>query len=312
MLQLTAARVVDPGLFAEPIVVAAAAHAEAVRAQLGTEVRLILEPCGRNTAPAIALAALAAEPEALLLVMPSDHLVAEPSRMTAAVRAGIPLAEQGWLVTFGVRPTRPEIGFGYIKRAEGIGADVFRVDRFVEKPDAATAAAFLADGGYDWNAGIFLFTAGAFLRALVQHAPDILDAVAAALPEDRKQARQLAPSREAFERARSISVDRAVMERDSRVAVAPVDAGWSDLGSWDALHAASPKDEDGNVLCGQVEALATSGCLVRSEGPRVVAIGVRDLTIVATPDAVLVVPLAQSQAVSEAVARLQQRGDDVT
>jgi mannose-1-phosphate guanylyltransferase/mannose-1-phosphate guanylyltransferase/mannose-6-phosphate isomerase len=287
-----------------PLVVTAVGHADDVEAQLGTGIRLILEPLGRNTAPAIALAALACGPADLLLVMPSDHLIAEPERFTAAVAKGVPAARAGALVTFGIQPTRPETGFGYIRRGEEISAGVFRVDRFLEKPDAATALAFLAAGGYDWNAGIFLFTAGAYLRALAAHAPDILDAVRSALPAGDAQGARLAPASEAFAAVRSESIDRAVMEHAGNVAVVPVDAGWSDLGSWEALHAVSAPDAAGNALLGDVRAIAASGCLIRSEGPLVVAVGVTDLAIVATGDAVLVVPLSQSQRVSEAVAQL--------
>jgi mannose-1-phosphate guanylyltransferase/mannose-1-phosphate guanylyltransferase/mannose-6-phosphate isomerase len=312
MLQLTADRVADSALFGEPVVVTAAGHAEAIEAQLGAGVRLILEPAGRNTAPAIALAALAAPSDALLLVMPSDHLIAEPARFVDAVRAGIAAAEEGWLVTFGVRPTRPETGFGYIRRGEPLAPGVFRAERFLEKPDAATAAAFLADGGYDWNGGIFLFTAGAILDSLAEHAPDILEAVRAAVPGNAGADRRLAPSAEAFARVPAQAIDRAVMERAGRVAVVPFDGGWSDLGSWEALHAASAADEAGNVLSGDVEALSASGCLVRSEGTLVVAIGVADLAIVATPDAVLVVPLSQTQAVADAVRLLAERGKPET
>lgn len=304
MLQLTAARAADPALFHAPVVVTAAAHADEVAAQLGQGVRLILEPCARNTAPAIALAALAASPEDLLLVMPSDHLIAEPGRFLDTVAKGVPAAERAMLVTFGVRPTRPETGYGYIRRGEALGDGVFRAERFLEKPDFATASAFLADGGYDWNAGIFLFTAGAFLDALAAYAPDILAAAQAALVGAERSGTRTTPAPRAFAEARSESIDRAVMEHSGNVAVVPMDVGWSDVGSWEALYAVSAKDAQGNSVTGPAELLDAANCLVRSEGPRIVAIGVENLAIIATADVVLVVPLDQSQRVGEAVARL--------
>ncbi|HEY7809929.1 MAG TPA: mannose-1-phosphate guanylyltransferase [Allosphingosinicella sp.] len=309
MLQLTADRVSHQSRFAPPLVVTAAHHADDVEAQLGPDTRLILEPFGRNTAPAIALAALACDPEDLLLVMPSDHLIAEPERFRAAVEKGIPAALNGALATFGIAPTRPETGFGYIRRGSETLPGVFHVDRFLEKPDNATAIAFLAAGGYDWNAGIFLFKAGAFLDALATHAPDILNAVRAAMPAAVAGSGRLAPDAEAFAAVRPESVDRAVMEHARNVVVVPVDAGWSDLGSWEALHAASAADAEGNAIHGDVRAISASGCLIRSEGPLIVAVGVSDLAIVATGDAVLVMPLVQSQRVSEAVAQLNAAGD---
>jgi mannose-1-phosphate guanylyltransferase/mannose-1-phosphate guanylyltransferase/mannose-6-phosphate isomerase len=312
MLQLTADRVADTSRFARPLVVTAAGHADEVEAQLGADIRLILEPLGRNTAPAIALAALACAPTDLMLVMPSDHLIAEPERFTAAVGKGVAAARQGALVTFGITPTRPETGFGYIRRGNEIAPGTFQVERFLEKPDAATALSFLAAGGYDWNAGIFLFTAEAYLQALAAHAPDILESVGAALPADRPESQRITPAFDAFAAVRSESIDRAVMEHARNVAVVPVDAGWSDLGSWEALHAVSALDGAGNAVLGEVQAISASGCLIRSEGPLIVAVGVSDLAIVATADAVLVMPLADSQRVSEAVAQLSSRNDPRT
>jgi mannose-1-phosphate guanylyltransferase len=303
MLQLTTERIADRNLFNAPVVVTAAAQADDAAAQVGADAMLIVEPCGRSTAPALALAALAADPDTLLLVMPSDHLIADSTRFRECVRSAIAAAEQGMLVTFGVRPTRPETGFGYIRRGEALGNGLFRAARFIEKPHAVGAAALLAEGGYDWNAGIFLFRADAYLAALAEHAPDILKQVEIAVETPAMEAR-FAPSATAFAQVRAESIDRAVMERASNVAVIPIDVGWSDVGSWEALYAASPRDEAGNCLSGPVEALAAAGCLIRSEGPQVVAIGVENLAIIATGDAILIVPLDQSQRVGEAVTRL--------
>ena len=305
MLQETAARVADRAMFEAPLAVAAAAQADEVAAQLGGEARLILEPAPRNTAAAIALAALSVSPEQLMLVMPSDHLIADASAFVAAVRAGVEAAERGMLVTFGVQPSRPETGYGYIRRGDPIGPGVYAAAGFVEKPDAARAAALVADGGYDWNAGIFLFSAGAYLDALGEHAPDIAAATAKAVAEGSLSS----PDAELFSAVRAESIDRAVMERAGNLAVVPVDLGWSDVGSWDALYDAAAKDADGNAVTGPVDCMAGSGNLIRSEGPRVVAIGVDNLVIVATRDGVLVVRRGASQKVGEAVAEMAKRDD---
>jgi mannose-1-phosphate guanylyltransferase len=306
MLRLTVARVADRRRFGPPLVIAAANQADAIAEQLGKDVQLLLEPVARNTAPAVALAALAAaSSDQLLLVMPSDHLISDPSAFIAAVESGIPAAERGMLVTFGVHPTRPETGYGYIRRGDQIGAGVYSAAGFVEKPDAARAAALVVDGGYDWNAGIFLFSAGAYLKALSDYAPDIAAATALAM----EKASNGAPDAALFSVVRAESVDRAVMERASNVAVVPVEVGWSDVGSWDALYELGAKDADGNAVSGPVDCVAGSGNLIRSDGPRVVAVGVENLIIVATADGVLVVPRGTGQSVGEAVAAMAKRGD---
>jgi len=311
MLQATAARVADGGRFSAPFVVAGVGHADEVAAQLeaagaGAD-RLIVEPAGRNTAAAIALAALEAEPDELLLVMPSDHDIADVGAFLQAVGTAAPLAQKGWLVTFGIRPDRPETGYGYIRRGADVAPGAFAAERFIEKPDRDTAAAFIADGSYDWNGGIFLFRADAVLAALEGHAPDIANSVREAVRRARRDGSQVAPDAEAFGRVRSQSIDHAVMEKAERIAVVPVEMGWSDVGSWDALYEAGEPDADGNVTSGEVTALDTRGCLLRSNGLRIVTIGVEDLVVVATADAVLVVPRGQSQRVREAVARLNAR-----
>jgi len=255
----------------------------------------------------VALAALAApDPGQLMLVMPSDHLMSDVGTFIDAVAKARAVATDGMLVTFGIRPTHAETGFGYIHRGEPIGDGLFHGRRFVEKPDAETAARFVAEGSYDWNAGIFLFTAGAYLAALGAHAPDILKATNAAMAGTARGDR-IMPDASAFSHARAESIDRAVMEHASNVVVAPIDAGWSDLGSLEALHAVSGKDADGNSLKGPVGAFSSSGSLIVSEGPQVIAIGVENLAIVATADAVVVVPLSRSQEVGKAVERLLAR-----
>jgi len=308
MLQMTAARVTDPDLFAPPIVVASGRHVGEIEEQLGeigSRPQLsILEPVGRNTAAAIALAALEAPASALLLVMPSDHVIGLPERFLAAVRAAVPAAREGHLLTFGIAPERPETGYGYIKRGAALAEGVFAVERFVEKPDAATARRYLAEGGYAWNGGIFLFEAATLLAGLEAHAPDILAQVRLSLDAARREPARVTPNPELFGAVRSKSIDHALMEVHDRVAVVPVQMDWSDVGSWDALHEIGAKDEDGNRVFGDTLVIDTKSCLVHSEGPLVVTVGVHDLIVVATGDAVLIMPRGDSQRVKEAVERL--------
>lgn len=306
MLELTLARVGDRNVYAPPLIVASAAHAALVEEQLSasgaTPLGLILEPVARNTAPAIALAALSADaPDQLLLVMPSDHLIKDAGAFDVAVRSAMPLARDRYLVTFGVRPSRPETAYGYILRGAELAPGIFAGERFAEKPDAQKAEVYLRDGRYDWNAGIFLFRADACLEALAAYSPDILAAAEAAIAAADRQGMQIRPDRSAFSRSPSISIDYAVMEKSDRVAVVPLEIDWSDVGSWDALQDVSRKDERGNAVTGDVLAIDASGCLLRSTGPKLVVIGVEDLVVIATGDAVLVVPREQSQRVKEAV-----------
>ncbi|MGZ8421038.1 MAG: mannose-1-phosphate guanylyltransferase, partial [Allosphingosinicella sp.] len=197
---------------------------------------------------------------------------------------------EGWLVTFGITPDRAETGYGYIKRGEALADGAFRAARFAEKPDRKTAEGWVAEGGWDWNAGIFLFARETLLAALRQHAPEVLAAV-----EDD------------FAAAPSASIDKALMEKADKVAVVPAAMGWSDIGSWEALHALGPLDGDGNLLSGDVVAPDSRNCLVRTDGPVVVALGVEDLVIVATERAVLVVPRGETQRVREAIEALEAR-----
>ena len=312
MLQLTARRVPSSEGFAAPIVVANEAHADMIEQQLEQagipESLLILEPIGRNTAPAIALAALALPRDAIMLVMPSDHVIQDVAAFRAAIAAATPLVEQGWLATFGITPDGPETGYGYIKRGEPIGDGVARVDSFVEKPDRTTAEAYLATGQYSWNGGIFLFGAGAYLDALQAHAPEILSSVRKSMDDATRADGRIFPERHAFAASPSQAVDYAVMEKAEKVAVVPVEMGWSDVGSWDALHAISTRDDSGNAHHGEVFAIDTSRCMIRSEGPVVAAVGVEDLIVIATPDAVLIMPRGASQEVKRAVEALKKDG----
>jgi mannose-1-phosphate guanylyltransferase len=311
MLQLTAQRAQGPR-FTAPIVVANAQHADLVDAQLAavsaTAQALILEPVGRNTAPAIALAALAAEsPAAPLLVMPSDHVILDVPAFHAAIEAALPLVEQGWLVTFGIDPHAPETGYGWIRIGEEISGGVHRVAKFVEKPPRDAAEAMLAAGDHAWNGGIFLFRADAYLGALALHQPDILAACQQAMDAARREGQRIYPDAAAFAAAPSDSIDYAVMEKADRVAVVPVKMGWSDLGSWDALHEISDVDSDGNSHQGEVIAIDTANCLVRSDGARIAMVGVEDLIVVASGTDILILPRGRSQEVKALIEAMKQR-----
>lgn len=311
MLQLTARRTCGSQRFAAPIVVANASHADEVEGQLraiGVDVgALILEPAGRNTAPAIALAALAADDShSPLLVMPSDHVIADPDAFRAAIDRALPLVQDGWLVTFGITPDAPETGYGWIKEGAPLSDGVNRVARFVEKPPLDIAQAMLAEGGYVWNGGIFLFRADIFLGTLSVHAPGILAAAQAAMAGARREGVRVWPEPVAFARSPSNSIDYAVMEKADRVAVVPVAMGWSDVGSWDALHALSPVDNAGNAHAGEVIAIDTANCLVRSDGVRIALVGVSDLIVVASGNDVLILPRGHSQDVRRVVDALKK------
>lgn len=309
MLQMTAGRAGDAARFAAPIVVANAGHADEVEAQLtgagAAPQALILEPMGRNTAPAIALAALAAGGGAApLLVMPSDHVIADVAAFHAAVATALPMVEDGWLVTFGITPDAPETGYGWIRVGEALSPGVHRVDRFVEKPPREAAQAMLDSGDHAWNGGIFLFRADRYLEVLGREAPEMVAATMAAMAGARRVGARIWPDAEAFAQSPSDSIDYAVMEKAARVAVVPVAMGWSDLGSWDALHAISEGDAAGNVHAGEVVALDTANCLVRADGVRVALVGVQDLIVVASGNDVLVMPRGRSQEVKRIIAAL--------
>lgn len=311
MLQMTALRAADEALFAPPMLVTGAALAEESLRQLDAvgcgAASAILEPVGRNTAPALALAALASDPDAILLAMPSDHYIRDEDAFRSAVAAGLPLAAEDWLVAFGIEPTAPETGYGYIERGDALSAGAYRAARFVEKPDAQTARSMLASGRFLWNGGLFMFRAGAMTAALTEHAPEVLAAAEAALADGERDGAILRPSEAAFARSPGISIDYAVMEKARRIAMVPVSMGWSDVGSWDALAAVTAADEAGNAVSGDVILLDSSDCLIRSSGPMVAALGLSGLVVVATPDAVLVLPASRSQELKRVVDELKTR-----
>jgi mannose-1-phosphate guanylyltransferase/mannose-6-phosphate isomerase len=313
LLQQAALRVAGVPGFAAPLVIANEEHRFLIAEQLReigvVPQALLLEPVGRNTAPAIAVAALRlidADLASLMLVMPSDHTIDDPAAFRAAVERATVAARAGFLVTFGVTPERAETGYGYIERGKALpGSEgAFKVARFVEKPDAATAERYVASGEFFWNSGIFLFPAALYVSELEQLRPDMLESCRRALSGARCDDDFVRLDKAAFAECPADSVDYAVMERTARAAVVPVRMGWSDLGSWVALWDAADKDADGNALVGKVVAEDARNCYLRSEAGLVAALGVEDLVVVATADAVMLAPRGRAQDVRQLVARL--------
>ncbi len=309
MFQLTLQRVADRTQFAAPIIVANAAHLPLVEAQLAAlgidDAVLLLEPCARNTAPAIALAALiAAEGEAgaatSLLVMPSDHVITGQDVFQDAAQALLPLISDGWLATFGISPTGPETGYGYIRMGEGLGAEIRRVAQFVEKPALERAKEMVEGDDHLWNGGIFMFRADAFLNSLDAFAPEMLTATQKAVSLARREGNWIFPDADAFAASPSDSIDYAVMEKADRVAVIPVSMGWSDVGSWDALFDLG--ELSGGTKSGEnILAVDCQNSLLKTDGIRINAVGVKDLIVVVSGNEVLIVPRGQSQDVKKIV-----------
>ena len=318
LLQQTVQRVADPASFTPPVIVCNAEHrflvAEQLRAVGVTPAAIVLEPAARNTAPAVAIGAMMAAaggPNRPILVLPSDHLIRRPDAFQAAIVQAMPAAVHGSFVTFGIAPTAPETGYGYIKiGAPQPGAPgCHLVERFIEKPDLARARQFLAEGGHAWNGGIFLLRADLYLAELKQFEPAIVEACGAAFKGATRDLDFIRLDGEAFRRSPSKSIDYAVMERTRRAVTVPVDMGWSDIGSWDALHEQSQKDDNGNALVGDVLAEDTRGSYLRAEhGVMVATLGVDDLVVIATGDVVMVTRRDRAQDVKKLVERLRASG----
>jgi mannose-1-phosphate guanylyltransferase / mannose-6-phosphate isomerase len=319
LLQRTVRGVVEREGFAPPLVVANEEHRFIIAEQLrdiSVPARaLLLEPVGRNTAPAACIAALSlleTEPDPMMLVMPSDHTIRDRGAFAAAVERAAVAANAGALVTFGIAPERPETGYGYIRRGSGIEGieGVFAVAEFVEKPGLDQAKAFVASGEHSWNSGIFLFPARLYLDELERLRPEIVAACREAIATAQRDSDFVRLGKAAFSTCAADSIDYAVMERTRRAAVVPVSMGWSDIGSWDALWEMGAKDAAGNSIEGNVVAEETRNCYLRSEAGLVAAIGVEDLVVVATDDAVMVAPRNRTQEVKNLVARLAKDGRD--
>lgn len=306
MFQLTMERCKQSDFFHEPIIVGSEKHAELAEEQLseiGSSAQaLILEPCARNTAPAIALAALACEsPNSLMLVMPSDHLIKDVNAFLQAVTASLPIAKARWLVTFGIEPTSPETGYGYIEQGEQIvgSARSFSAKNFLEKPNLDNAEKMLTAGGFHWNAGIFLFRADAYLEAMEKFAPEMLTATTESMEKAQRDGSRIIPDESSFAKAPSDSIDYAIMEKAEKVAVTPMKAKWSDVGSWDSLYEIAQKDSNENALTGNVATMDSNRNLIHAEGVSITTYGVEDLIIVANGDKIMVMRRGESQHVKE-------------
>ncbi|MGH8175534.1 MAG: mannose-1-phosphate guanylyltransferase/mannose-6-phosphate isomerase [Steroidobacter sp.] len=324
MLQETLARVADIKDVAAPIIVCNESHRFLVAEQMlqaGVPPQaILLEPVGRNTAPAIAVAAMAAvadlpngkaSSDPLLLILPADHVIRDLAAFQNAVATARQAAEQGKLVTFGVVPTKPETGYGYIRRAEGAGP-AFPIAQFVEKPDRQTAQKYVESKEYFWNSGMFLFRASVLLDEMRSLAPDIYDACAHAFTAAKRDLDFTRLPGKEFSASPSDSFDYAVMEKTRHGAVVSLDAGWSDVGSWSALHEAIPGDKDGNVCTGDVLTSDSHGCYLQSTSRLVAVVGLEDHVVVETKDAVLVAPKSRVQDVKDLVNQLKKQGRNET
>jgi mannose-1-phosphate guanylyltransferase/mannose-1-phosphate guanylyltransferase/mannose-6-phosphate isomerase len=308
MLEQTIERVRNSEIFGPPVIVGAASQADDLN-QLAPGARVILEPCPRGSAAAVAFAALAASPESLLLVLPSDHRIGDSAPLLDAIRKARPIAEAGYLITFGIEPTGPETGYGYITAGDTLGDGVLEAESFVEKPPRNRAIALVDSGKAFWNSGMFLFKAGAFLDELKRHAPAIHSAAQAAMNASAIDGDRVTPAEAQLVDCPSTSIDYAVMEHSDRIAVVPVKLDWSDVGSWAAVYEIEPKDADGNVLDDRSYVIGSSGCLVKSTGPQIVVIGAERLMVIATADHVLVAPLSEAQRVREAAELLRGKSE---
>ena len=294
----TLERCADAAVFAPPIVVAGAAHVDLIRESLPSGGAIIVEPDARNTAPAIALAAARLPADTVMLVCPSDHHIRDTDAFTAAVADAVALAHQGYLVALGITPTAPETGFGYIERGDALGGGHV-VRRFVEKPDRERAQAFLADGNFTWNGGIFVFRAGTYLEELTAHRADIAELVGEAVASGREEGELFHPAAAPFCRIEGESIDYVVMEKTGKAVTVIADMGWSDIGNWKALFEQHPRDEAGNAVRGRADLVDCANVCIASDGPRVSVIGLDKVVVVVDGDEVLVTSLDGTQKVGK-------------
>jgi len=311
LLQTTINRLAPTILEKDVLIVTQEAHAKGEAYHALLPYQSLFEPVARNTAPAIALAAAylsLSGTDPVMVVLPADHIIKEEVRFREHLDIAIQAAETGKLVTFGIKPTRPDTGFGYIKARHSADAQVLEVDRFTEKPDTATAERFLNDGHYFWNSGMFVWRASVILEEIKKHLPAVYQVIQTILEDAKGGADFQQEVEKHFISMPSISIDYGVLEKSDRVSLIPCDIGWNDVGSWQAVHEISVKDKSGNALQGNVIAVGCKNSLIRSEKRLVAVIGVEDLCVIETADAVLISKSDQTQRVREVVDALQEKG----
>lgn len=291
-----------------PIVITGTAHAGLVEEALSRAAvddhRLVLEPSGRNTAPAAIAAALVVAPDDVLVIVPSDHLISDSSGFARSAVDAAGHASEGGIVTFGIKPNRPETGYGYIEIGEPRDKGAFEVSRFEEKPDLSRAEEMLADGRHVWNSGMFVARADYLLEEATIHCPRIVDGVKASLPATGSA--RVVPLADSFNAVEADSIDYAIMEKTERALVIPIDVGWDDVGSYQSLLGAVAKDSAGNHIAGEVIARDVTGSFIRANSRVVAVVGLDDVVVVETPDAVLVAPLQRSQDVRDLARRIER------
>ena len=311
LLKTTVDRLAPLIVAKDVLIVTQEAHAKGEAYHALRPYQSLYEPVGRNTAPAIALAAaylMAHGDDPIMVVLPADHIIKDETRFRNHLLTAIEAAQQGQLVTFGIQPTRPDTGFGYIKARAGDRDSVCAVECFTEKPDLTTAERFLQEGNYYWNSGMFVWRASVILAEIQQHLPAVYQIIQNIIVDSQAGTNFQQAVGKHFAAMPSISIDYGVLEKSSRVSLLACDIGWNDVGSWQAVHEISPKDENGNALQGNVIALGCQNSLIRSEKRLVAAIGVEDLCIIETADAILISKNDQTQHVRDVVDALKQRG----
>lgn len=310
LLQTTINRLAPTIAADDVLVITQEAHAKGEAYHALLPYQSLFEPVGRNTAPAIALAAAyltASGGDPVMVVLPADHIIKDEVQFRAHLNSAIEAAESGRLLTFGIQPTRPDTGFGYIKARPGKASEILDVERFMEKPDIATAERFLKEGNYYWNSGMFVWRASVILEEIRQYLPEVYRVVQDILADSAAAGNFQQAVEKHFAAMPSISIDYGVLEKSARVSLIPCDIGWNDVGSWQAVHEISEKDGDGNALQGNVIALGCKDSLIRAEKRLVAAIGVEGLCVVETPDAVLISEKEQTQRVRDVVDELKKR-----
>ena len=311
LMQETLQRVMDCENVSAPMIVNSLQHKDLLVSQLATinchPSAIVLEPVARNTAPAIAVAAfvaLATQSDPVLMVLPSDHVIRDHKAFCDAVKVAEEFANQDFLVTFGIVPDRPETGYGYIKQGEKLHEQAFSVSKFVEKPDLPKAKEYLKSGEYYWNSGMFVFKASVFLSELKQHEPEIFDACEKVFESCKRDGDFYYLDAKLFSDCKKDSIDYAVMERTPKAVVVPMDAGWSDIGSWAALLECCERDEAGNVLIGNITACNVKNAYMRVDSKKLITIGVKDIVVVESDDAILVAHKDASEELKKIVEKL--------